>query len=210
MKKLLILLGTIVIVGNGMSTAIATNSKNLKIMQNINKTELNELNVINEPISFVEKIYNNDDSTWTLSVVLSKEKLLDIIGIYVQSTEYIFITKTKEILAEIKEHSVNLSAADFDNNAIDAYAHTFFKNFVEICNLFANLGKKQQIRTILFIENGEWIKNSNLFEIIGEKTQWEKNRPPIDSYSDRRDNNIIDYAEKLFMNEKYKNIFIRY
>ncbi|WP_151202497.1 hypothetical protein [Spiroplasma phoeniceum] len=97
-----------------------------------------------------------------------------------------FYKKTKEILAEIKENSVNLSAADFDDNAIDAYAHTFFKNFVEICNLFANLGKKQKIITILFIENGEWIKNSNLFEIIGEKNQWEKNGPPIDSYSDRR------------------------
>ncbi|AXF95389.1 hypothetical protein [Spiroplasma phoeniceum] len=86
MKKLLILLGTIVITGNGMTAVIATNSKNLKIMKNINKTELNKLNVINEPISFVKKIYNNDDSTWTLSVVLSKEKLLDIIGLYVQST----------------------------------------------------------------------------------------------------------------------------
>ncbi|WP_342256126.1 hypothetical protein [Spiroplasma endosymbiont of Poecilobothrus nobilitatus] len=111
---------------------------------------------------------------------------------------------------EIKKHSINSSAEAFDENSIDAYAQIFLKNFTEICNLFADLGMTQQIKTMLFIEKGQWIKNDNLFKIIGEKSEWKQNDDPIDSYSDEKYNNIINYAQKLFMNEKYKNIEIKH
>ncbi|WP_281268805.1 hypothetical protein [Spiroplasma phoeniceum] len=37
---------------------------------------------------------------------------------------------------EIKKHSINFSAEAFDENAIDAYAHIFWKNFSHYYNFF--------------------------------------------------------------------------
>ncbi|AXF95390.1 hypothetical protein [Spiroplasma phoeniceum] len=69
-----------------------------------------------EKNSFVEKIYNYNKSIWNLSIVLSKEKLLDIVNILFSQdfNKNNMLIKTKQIITVIKKDSINLSAADFD------------------------------------------------------------------------------------------------
>ncbi|WP_342256127.1 hypothetical protein [Spiroplasma endosymbiont of Poecilobothrus nobilitatus] len=85
MKKLLSLLPIVTITGSSMVTVIASSSfEHLKIIEKKNNREydINYEN-IKEPTSFVEKIYDYNKSIWNLSIVLSKEKLLEIIKLFV-------------------------------------------------------------------------------------------------------------------------------
>lgn len=131
MKKLLSLLPIVTITGSSMITVIAVNSfEHLEIIEKKNNIEYNiNYENVKESTSFVEKIYDYNKSIWNLSIVLSKEKLLEIIKLFVQNNQNDFIAKTKQVIMEIKKHSINFSAEAFDENAIDAYAHIFRKNF---------------------------------------------------------------------------------
>ncbi|GAA6238766.1 MAG: hypothetical protein SPLM_08810 [Spiroplasma phoeniceum] len=71
-----------------------------------------------------------------------------------------FLTKTR-IFATVP------SAEAFDENAIDAYAHIFWKNFSHYYNLFLHLDSNQLFIIILYIDGGEYIKDEKIARIIG-------------------------------------------
>ncbi len=88
-----------------------------------------------------------------------------------------FIKETKKLITYIKKHSFNLSAKEFDENAIDAYANVIWKNFSIFCTYFLRLGINQQINVALNIKDNEWFfRDNKLFQVIGEQTEFEKDR----------------------------------
>ncbi|WP_339048317.1 hypothetical protein [Spiroplasma endosymbiont of Colias croceus] len=174
------------------------------------RNKRNNLNLKNYNFNqknFVEKIYNKDNDFWELSLILSKEKLLNIIKLFSQNNENNFILETKKIITEIKNNNINLSAKYFDDNAIDAFAYTILKNISKYCDLFLNLGINQKIMINLYIENNMFIKDDKkLFQVIGEKTEEEIKIEPYSS--DKYDiKGLKDYAEKIVLNENKKIIF---
>ncbi|WP_348736758.1 hypothetical protein [Spiroplasma endosymbiont of Ammophila pubescens] len=95
------------------------NKNNYNIFLQAEKNEIlialnnkNEVSFINYPYeeknSFVEKIYNYNKSIWNLSIVLSKEKLLDIVNILFSQdfNKNNMLIKIKQIITEIKKKIV--------------------------------------------------------------------------------------------------------
>ncbi len=159
-------------------------------IQNLKKNNLSNFN-------FLEKVYNKNNNNWELSVILSREKLLKIMKLFIGNNKGSFIKETKKLITDIKKHSFNLSAKAFDENAIDTYANVIWKNFPPFCTYFLRLGINQQINVSLNIKDNEWFfRDNKLFQVIGEQTEFEKDRKK----------EIISYETKNAIKMKITNI----
>ncbi len=161
MKKLLSLLSVLTISGRAVPTTITAipyqkQEKNNCLIQN----------------NFIEKLYN-EDYTWTLSLILTKNKLLEIIKLFLYSDKNSFILGLNKIFLKIKENNSNLlSSRKINNLDIYSFSYLIWKNFGHYYFWFWNLGINQSIGSILYInKNNEYIKNNEFTEIIGIKTE---------------------------------------
>ncbi len=115
-----------------------------------------------------------------------------------------FIKETKKLITDIKKYIFNLSTKAFDENAIDAYANVIWKNFPLFCTYFLRLEINQQINVALNIKDNEWFfRDNKLFQVIGEQTEFEKDRKKICWKRQKKRNNKL-WNKKCDKNENNK------
>ncbi len=198
MKKLLSLLSVLTINGNAIPATIAASP--------YQKEEKNNCLIQN---NFIEKLYN-EDYTWTLSLILTKNKLLEIIKLFLYSDKNIFILGLNKIFLKIKENNSNLlSSRKINDLDIDSFASLIWKNFGHYYFWFWNLSINQSIRSILYInKNNEYIKNNEFTEIIGIKTELEKKQQNFKKITNKTKNTEHQCKNKKNseLNKKYNEV----